>query len=246
MAREYLLESNFSRDFVERVSIAIAEHGTEFGDLPPAKQGEQFSWEGKVLVEADILDKLGASAVTSGLMYLGKQDKLNFDARKGLLDSSTYERAEFFKDYFWTKTGKEMAKRRFAFFGEYLDRLQEEVVETDMPDMSSFYKQLTPFFHLIYEDWNATIEAHGRMLAHIIDSEWGTSKHKILDVACGIGTQSLALAARGLNVTASDLSPEAVSPEKVLALTERAGFERVHRRDESVAHPAILVGTRKE
>jgi HD superfamily phosphodiesterase len=133
MATEYLTKKGFDPIFVNRVRMAIAEHGTDFGELPPAEQGEQFSWEGKVLVEADILDKLGASAITSGLMYLGEQRGLNFEARKGLLEGPTFKRADFFKDYFWTKTGKQMAKRRFGFFLEYLNRLQEEVVEYTFP-----------------------------------------------------------------------------------------------------------------
>ena len=133
MANEYLTEKGFDPVFVNRVSLAIAEHGTDFGDLPPAEQGEQFSWEGKVLVEADILDKLGASAITSGLMYLGEQQQLNFEARKGILEGPTFKRADFFKDYFWTETGKQLAKRRFGFFLEYLDHLQEEVSEYTFP-----------------------------------------------------------------------------------------------------------------
>jgi SAM-dependent methyltransferase len=80
--------------------------------------------------------------------------------------------------------------------------------------MNSFYKQLTPLFHLVYKDWHATIEAHGKMLAEIIDSQWGSSKTRILDVSCGIGTQSLALATRGFDVTASDLSPDVVARAK--------------------------------
>lgn len=83
--------------------------------------------------------------------------------------------------------------------------------------MSSFYEQLTPFFHLIYEDWEATIEDHGRMLQEIIASEWGNSSPRILDVSCGIGTQSLALASRGMAVTASDLSPAVIARAKVEA-----------------------------
>ncbi len=129
MATEFLVEKEFDPNFVNRVSQAIAEHGTDFGDLPPSEQGKQFSWEGKVLVEADILDKLGASAITSGLLYLGGQNKLNYEACKGLMDGSAFKRADFFKDYFWTDTGNQMAKRRFGFFLEYLARLQEEVVE---------------------------------------------------------------------------------------------------------------------
>ena len=77
--------------------------------------------------------------------------------------------------------------------------------------MNSFYEQLTPFFHLIYDDWNSTIDNHGKMLVEIIESEWGRARNRVLDVSCGIGTQSLALAARGFDVTASDLSPAVVA-----------------------------------
>lgn len=77
--------------------------------------------------------------------------------------------------------------------------------------MSEFYTQLTPLFHLIYPDWDAAMEAQGEMLTGIIHDEWGSSVHSILDVSCGIGTQSLPLAARGFSVTASDLSDSVVA-----------------------------------
>ncbi len=76
--------------------------------------------------------------------------------------------------------------------------------------MSDFYERLTPFFHMIYADWDATITAHGKMLDDIIRSEWGDSANSVLDVSCGIGTQSIALAMLGYQVKASDLSAAAV------------------------------------
>lgn len=77
--------------------------------------------------------------------------------------------------------------------------------------MDSFYSQLTPFFHLIYNNWGSTIENHGDMLEQIFEQEWGNFPiRNVLDVACGIGTQSLGLAARGFEVTASDLSAAVV------------------------------------
>ncbi len=133
LARDYLREHDYDEGFVQSVYRAVAEHGTDLGDIPVEEQGEQFSWAGKVLLEADILDKLGASAVTSALLYLGEQRKLNFEAQSELLVSSTFFRATFFKDYIWTDTGNQMAERRYAFFKEYLARLKEEVVETEMP-----------------------------------------------------------------------------------------------------------------
>jgi SAM-dependent methyltransferase len=77
--------------------------------------------------------------------------------------------------------------------------------------MSDFYKQLAPFYHLIYDDWEASIAAYAELFDSLIQAEWGPSARSVLDVSCGIGTQSIALATRGYQVTASDLSPEAVA-----------------------------------
>jgi 2-polyprenyl-3-methyl-5-hydroxy-6-metoxy-1,4-benzoquinol methylase len=54
----------------------------------------------------------------------------------------------------------------------------------------------------------------GDALTSLIGSELGqlpAGDVRVLDVACGIGTQSLPLAARGFRVVARDLSPAAVS-----------------------------------
>ena len=72
-----------------------------------------------------------------------------------------------------------------------------------------FYDDLADYYHLIYPDWDASIERQGDVLANLIRSEWSGAA-SIADVACGIGTQSLGLAARGFSVEASDLSPRAV------------------------------------
>lgn len=133
MATEYLKEHGLAPDLINRIHRAIAEHGTSLGDLLPEEQGAQFSWEGRVLLEADILDKLGASAIANGLMYLGEQGKLNFEARRELIQGPTYQRAEFFKDYLWTGTGKRMAGNRFARFERFLESLAEEIVDLELP-----------------------------------------------------------------------------------------------------------------
>lgn len=77
--------------------------------------------------------------------------------------------------------------------------------------INDFYDQLARFYHLIYEDWEAAIASQADFLSGIIQAQWGDSVHSILDASCGIGTQSLGLAARGFEVTASDLSPGAVA-----------------------------------
>jgi SAM-dependent methyltransferase len=77
--------------------------------------------------------------------------------------------------------------------------------------VESFYDRLAPFYHLIYPDWQASIESQSAALDGILREHWGERRLSILDVACGIGTQTLGLAARGHAVTASDVSADAVA-----------------------------------
>ena len=73
-----------------------------------------------------------------------------------------------------------------------------------------FYDGLAPLYHLVYENWEASIERQGKALHSIIRSCLGETPQSILDVSCGIGTQCLGLAALGHRVAGADLSPAAV------------------------------------
>ena len=83
--------------------------------------------------------------------------------------------------------------------------------------MDDFYDRLTPLYDLIFADWDASMEQQSGQLAGIIGHRWGADVRTLLDVACGIGTQSIGLAKRGFAVTASDLSARAVERAKVEA-----------------------------
>jgi SAM-dependent methyltransferase len=82
-----------------------------------------------------------------------------------------------------------------------------------MHSTTSFYDDLAPLYHLIYQDWDASIERQGRQLGALIEREWPNTA-RVVDVACGIGTQALALARLGFQVTASDLSAGAIERAK--------------------------------
>jgi SAM-dependent methyltransferase len=89
-----------------------------------------------------------------------------------------------------------------------------------MLEVGSFYDALAPWYHLVYQDWEATIGRQGRALSSLLASEWGSPPHRVLDAAVGIGTQALGLAAQGFRVTGSDIS---------LAAVQRAGEEAGRR-----------------
>jgi SAM-dependent methyltransferase len=79
--------------------------------------------------------------------------------------------------------------------------------------MTDFYDELTPFYHLIYQDWNASVNRQGEQLSTLIKTEWPTGR-KILDVSSGIGTQAIGLAMHGYCVSASDLSEKEIERAK--------------------------------
>jgi glycine/sarcosine N-methyltransferase len=78
----------------------------------------------------------------------------------------------------------------------------------------SFYEPLAEHYHLIFEDWNETIERQAKILNPLLAEHMPGYPLKILDFACGIGTQALGLAGFGHRVTASDLSRAEVSRAK--------------------------------
>ena len=91
------------------------------------------------------------------------------------------------------------------------------ILPVSAPDTAQFYDELADLYHLIYEDWPQSIERQADALDTLI-RERNSGARIVADVACGIGTQALGLAARGYEVIASDLSSAALARAKREAL----------------------------
>ena len=74
----------------------------------------------------------------------------------------------------------------------------------------SFYEELAEYYLLIFDNWDDSIERQTKVLGPLLASQGCGTPSKILDCACGIGTQALGLAALGHQVVASDISKAAV------------------------------------
>lgn len=72
--------------------------------------------------------------------------------------------------------------------------------------IEDYYDQLAPYYEWLHRDWEASVQRQGRVLEGVIGEFFGPGARRILDAACGIGTQSLGLAQRGYSVAASDIS----------------------------------------
>lgn len=73
------------------------------------------------------------------------------------------------------------------------------IIQTFYDDMASQYDKL-------FQDWQAATQEQAAILDKLFREEGFDETAGILDCACGIGTQSIGLAALGYRVTASDIS----------------------------------------
>lgn len=72
--------------------------------------------------------------------------------------------------------------------------------------IKSYYNQLAPYYRYLFQDWEKSVVSHAQVLDSVIREFFGPQVRRILDAACGIGTQSIGLAQLGYQVVASDIS----------------------------------------
>jgi SAM-dependent methyltransferase len=85
--------------------------------------------------------------------------------------------------------------------------------------IAGFYDALAGQYHLMFENWRASTARQAAALQRVIESRCGPAPSvRVLDCACGIGTQALGLAKLGFQVVGSDISAAAI---------RRAGEEAV-------------------
>ncbi|MEU6576854.1 class I SAM-dependent methyltransferase [Streptomyces sp. NPDC046805] len=74
-----------------------------------------------------------------------------------------------------------------------------------------FYDELAPDYHRIFPDWDVSMARQAAMLDALVGRRLGAGPHRMLDCACGIGTQAIGLALAGHRVVGTDLSAVAVT-----------------------------------
>ncbi len=96
-----------------------------------------------------------------------------------------------------------------------------------------YYDQLAPYYKYIYQDWEASIKHQANILNRVIKEYFGEQVDDILDVACGIGTQTIGLAEIGYHMVASDISSKEIDQAKLEASNRglQIEFDVVDMRD---------------
>jgi glycine/sarcosine N-methyltransferase len=76
--------------------------------------------------------------------------------------------------------------------------------------ISGFYDDFATNYHLLFEDWEASIIRQAAAIGSILERECPAAGTTVLDCACGVGTQALGLAKLGFCVTGADVSAGAI------------------------------------
>ena len=83
-----------------------------------------------------------------------------------------------------------------------------------MDIVQTFYDNLATQYDKLFENWQQTTHEQALILNKLFNDNGFDKNAKLLDCACGIGTQAIGLASLGYKVTASDLSQNAVEQAK--------------------------------
>lgn len=80
----------------------------------------------------------------------------------------------------------------------------------DATAVAGIYDRLADSYHLLFDDWWARARVSAERIDLVLRSQGVVPRATLLDCACGIGTQSLPLAAMGYDVVGVDVSRGAV------------------------------------
>lgn len=92
----------------------------------------------------------------------------------------------------------------------------------------TFYDNLASEYDKLFLDWDATTQEQAVILDKLFAGNGYDKSARILDCACGIGTQAIGLAALGYGITASDISEGALAQARERAAKKQVqvSFER--------------------
>jgi uncharacterized protein len=124
VAREYLeTRGDYPASFVDEVCAAITDHSYQ-GDL------SDVSLETRCLMEADLLDKVGANGTTLMLLRMGYEARTHMDANE--MVGRVLQRGEDAVDRVRSDTAQSLAHRRIKRVRWFKEWLETEVAEMDI------------------------------------------------------------------------------------------------------------------
>ena len=124
IAREYLTaHCEYPQSFVDQVCESVADHSYQ-GDL------SDLTLETQSLIEADILDKIGANGAALMLLRMGYESRTHMDSAE--MVGRVLERGIDAKERVCSPTAEDIAHRRLKRVKWFREWLDEEVAAVDI------------------------------------------------------------------------------------------------------------------
>lgn len=95
--------------------------------------------------------------------------------------------------------------------------MEDKKTELKKDITQMFYNNMASQYDKLFLDWQATVLGQAELLSKVFQENGYDYKAKILDCACGIGTQSIGLAKLGYNVIGSDISDGEIAEARIRA-----------------------------
>lgn len=135
-AARFLRKEGYPEDFIKRVAQTVRDHDQDFEDDKTAADQvtemlQTLPRSSLIVIDADVLDKIGVSNIMAALMQMGRTDKQPYEAARELTSGWPLERAGFWHDLLTTRTGQALGEKAFMFYQQFLDQLKTEVVMND-------------------------------------------------------------------------------------------------------------------
>ena len=96
-----------------------------------------------------------------------------------------------------------------------------------MDIVQSFYNNMASQYDKLFENWQATTKEQAILLDRLFKENGFDKTARVLDCACGIGTQAIGLSVLGYDVTGSDISEVELEEAKQRAATQGAQMDFV-------------------
>ncbi|MFO7925467.1 HD domain-containing protein [Natronomonas sp.] len=130
VARKYLRSrTDYPESFITQVCNAVAEHSYE-GDLA------NVSLETRCLMEADLLDKVGANGTTLMLLRMGYESRTHMDANE--MVGRVLERGEDAISRVRSETAESMAHQRIKRVRWFKEWLEDEIAGMEPAEPADF------------------------------------------------------------------------------------------------------------
>jgi uncharacterized protein len=119
IAREYLeIQTDYPASFVDQVCSAVEDHSYQ-GDI------DDLPLETRCLIEADILDKVGANGAALMLLRMGYESRTHMDSAE--MVGRVLERGKEAKKRVRSQTATDMAHRRLKRVRWFKEWLEDEI-----------------------------------------------------------------------------------------------------------------------